>query len=192
MVIDKLRFSLILLLILPTAWGFKMMKSPLRARARMVSSCQLCEKLFTGIPPTSAGRTRVFINNLPLGLEESDLNDVITKYLGASFAPVALCRDKVTGLSRGFALAHFECKEDADTAATALSTLVVHERTVSAHASDFTDATRATKPYPQETTCFIGNLAFTTKEADIKTFCSHRIGESAVKRVKLIVNPDSG
>jgi len=167
-----------------------MMKSPLVLRARLTSSLKLCEPLHS--PPASTGKSRVLINNLPYDLEERELNGIISKYLGASFPSVTLSKDRNSGKSRGFALAHFENKEEADTAASALSTLIVHERSISAHTSDFVDGTRPPKPYPQETTCFIGNLAFTTSEESIKALCHHHLGKSAIKRVKLIANPDSG
>jgi len=166
------------------------MKSPLVVRSRVTSSLKLCETSYN--PPASTGKSRVFINNLPYDLEETELNAVITKYLGASFPSVALCKDRENGKSRGFALAHFDSKKEADNAVSALSTLVVHERSISAHTSDFADSTRPQKPYPQETTCFIGNLAFTTSEEDIKALCHHHLGKSSIKRVKLIANPDSG
>lgn len=190
MIFDGLRLSLALLFVLPAAWCFTMMKSPLVLRARLPSSLKLCETLHSG--PASTGKSRVFINNLPYDLEERELNGIISKYLGASFPSVALCKDRENGKSRGFALAHFENKEEADAAASALSTLIVHERSLSARTSDFVDGTRPPKPYPQETTCFIGNLAFTTSEEDIKALCHHHLGKSAIKRVKLITNPDSG
>lgn len=157
-----------------------------------MSSLKLCESFLS--PPVSARKSRVFINNLPYDLEENELNAVVTKYLGSSVGPVSLCKDRETGKSRGFALAYFENKEVADTAVEALSTLVVHERCVSAHTSDVVEPTTPAthRPYPPETTCFVGNLAFTTSGEELKELCNHHLGQGSVKRVKLIVNPDSG
>lgn len=134
---------------------------------------------------------RVTFSNLPLDATEEEIHNLIFQNAGNNCKTVRLSSDRKSGT----AIIDYDSLEEANSAAEALSTLVVHERVVKVDVTTKTTSEKGViKPRRSLTdrTCYIANLDPSTSEEDVHSLCEEYVGHDLVRKITLLRDRETG
>mmetsp|Transcript_25346 Transcript_25346/g.25573 ORF Transcript_25346/g.25573 Transcript_25346/m.25573 type:complete len:363 (-) Transcript_25346:180-1268(-) len=173
-------FTLLLPLIASTVNGFRF-----NIPTRIISKCfstEIDSSAVDNVPDKSS----VYIGNLPLDADESELKSFFEEKVGSSFSNLRIPLERTSGLPRGFAYLDFDDKPSAESAIAALAGSSCRERLIKVDMADRERPPREKREFsPPENSVYVGNLDFDVTEEELSSLCETVLGEGKIVKVRI-------
>jgi len=181
-------------LLLPFFATSSAFRFPLRTNTRLLSSSILSSDVTTA---AAEEKFSVYVGNVPLEASEDELRSFFAEKLGTTtYSKLKIPLDRETQRPRGFLYLEFAAKNEAEVAVSSLTGLSVRDRALKV---DFADPSRPkseraerVKPvYDQESSVYVGNLAFGVTEEDLKGLCDSVLGPDKVSKIRIAIDRET-